>query len=387
MKHTYPLLRNLLLTSLILAASLHANAQYCTSGLYSYGCYYLDYINSVSTTGGSTNISNTNNGCPSSYTGYSNYTSLTPVTVQVGGTFNLTVVNNPSYSEWYAIYIDYNGDGDWLDAGETVYTSTSKVSASGTVNGGPLTVNVPSGSTPGTTRMRIRCCYNASPTSACSFQYGGEAEDYNVVLTPACANPVISAQPQNRLSCETASTNFSITASNTSTYQWQVNTGSAWANVSGSTYSGATTNNLTITNIPLNYNNYQYRCIVTGACSNPVTSSAATLTVNPGVAVLSQTISDSICEGANTSLSVTANASATNYQWQMAVATVGVYSNVPNNPPFSGANAPTLNITGVPGSLGGYLFKCQVTGGLSQAQFLMRYLLQCLRLRSLPQDR
>jgi hypothetical protein len=63
-------------------------------------------------------------------------------------------------------------------------------------------------------------------------------------------------------------------------------------------------------------------------------------------------------------MNVTANPSATNYQWQMAIATVGVYSNVPAQPPFSGSNAATLNITNVPDTLNGYVFKCVVTGGL-----------------------
>src|SRR5688500_11990828 len=109
MKKPYSFLRKLSL-GLALICSSSAYAQYCTSNLYSYGCYYNDYVNSVSTTGGTTNISNNNNGCPSSYTGYSNYTSSGSVTIMKGSSFNLTVVNNPNYSEWYAVYVDWNAD-------------------------------------------------------------------------------------------------------------------------------------------------------------------------------------------------------------------------------------------------------------------------------------
>lgn len=46
-----------------------------------------------------------------------------------------------------------------------------------------------------------------------------------------------------------------------STYQWQVNTGSGFSNIiNNSTYSGATTVNLTFTNVPSAWYGYQYRC-------------------------------------------------------------------------------------------------------------------------------
>jgi phosphatidylserine/phosphatidylglycerophosphate/cardiolipin synthase-like enzyme len=49
------------------------------------------------------------------------------------------------------------------------------------------------------------------------------------------------------------------------TYQWQVNPGSGlFTNVSGTNYTGGTTNNLTISNDPSSWYGYQYRCLVNG---------------------------------------------------------------------------------------------------------------------------
>ncbi|MES2772683.1 MAG: LamG domain-containing protein [Bacteroidota bacterium] len=49
------------------------------------------------------------------------------------------------------------------------------------------------------------------------------------------------------------------------TYQWQVNTGSGFANLSnGGIYSGVTTATLLFTNLPTTHFKYLYRCIVTG---------------------------------------------------------------------------------------------------------------------------
>jgi len=55
-------------------------------------------------------------------------------------------------------------------------------------------------------------------------------------------------------------------------YQWQVNTGSGFANVANnSNYAGATTATLTLSNIPSSWYGYQYRCVVAGQNSTVYT--------------------------------------------------------------------------------------------------------------------
>ncbi len=77
---------------------------------------------------------------------------------------------------------------------------------------------------------------------------------------------VITVQPVNSTVIQGGNTSFSVTATGTGlTYQWQVNTGSGWNNVTnGGVYSGATTATLTLTGVTGNMNGYLYRCIVTG---------------------------------------------------------------------------------------------------------------------------
>jgi hypothetical protein len=69
------------------------------------------------------------------------------------------------------------------------------------------------------------------------------------------------------------------------TYQWQVSTnaGGSWNDIAnGGVYSGVTTSTLNITGAPANFNNNQYRAVLTvAACTSTVNSGAATLTVNP----------------------------------------------------------------------------------------------------------
>ncbi len=53
-------------------------------------------------------------------------------------------------------------------------------------------------------------------------------------------------------------------------YQWQVNTGTGFVNISNNAnYSGTTTNVLGLNNVPAAWAGYQFRCMVNGANSNP----------------------------------------------------------------------------------------------------------------------
>jgi hypothetical protein len=100
-------------------------------------------------------------------------------------------------------------------------------------------------------------------------------------FTGPTAPPSITGQPSNTTVCASANTSFTITASSASSYQWQVNTGSGFTNVSnGGVYSGATTTTLSITGATAGMNGYTYKCVATGFVSPAATSNSATLTVN-----------------------------------------------------------------------------------------------------------
>ncbi|MFT3823557.1 MAG: gliding motility-associated C-terminal domain-containing protein [Chitinophagaceae bacterium] len=96
------------------------------------------------------------------------------------------------------------------------------------------------------------------------------------------ALPVIGSQPTDATILIGENTSFAITATGTGiSYQWQVNTGAGFVNVTdGGVYSNATTATLNITNAPLSMNGYRYRCVVTGVCAPVATSNDVLLTVN-----------------------------------------------------------------------------------------------------------
>jgi hypothetical protein len=107
--------------------------------------------------------------------------------------------------------------------------------------------------------------------------------------------PAITSQPQSQTVCEGASATFSVGASGTGiTYQWQVNTGSGFSNITeGGNYSGVTSPTLTVTgSLP---SNYQYRAVVSGICSPAINSNSAYLKVNPAPTVFNVTGGGSYC--------------------------------------------------------------------------------------------
>jgi hypothetical protein len=121
--------------------------------------------------------------------GYGNFTNLsttltkgTAYTISLKPAFSGTV-----YSEYFRVYIDYNGDLDFADAGELVYTSPAVTAATST------TITIPTSAITGTTRMRVMM-KDGSITGPCEVFTYGEVEDYTLNLqassgTTTCSQP------------------------------------------------------------------------------------------------------------------------------------------------------------------------------------------------------
>jgi hypothetical protein len=129
------------------------------------------------------------------------------------------------------------------------------------------------------------------PSSGGSDYYKGQIDDvgfWNRVLTPqeitilynVCVGNTITSQPMNSVSAIGSNAQFTINAASGSTYQWQNNPlNNGWQNVNNnSTYSGATTNTLTVSNTTVSNYNQPFRAIVNaGGCID--TSSVAQIII------------------------------------------------------------------------------------------------------------
>lgn len=139
---------------------------YCTSK----GTTTYEYINKVAI-GSINNISGNNSG-------YGTF--LTQTTTLTGGT-TATITLTPAfvgsaYTEYWTVYIDYNHNGSFTDAGETVVQVSSTAAVS-------KTFTVPTTALNGTTRMRIQMHYGSYQTNPCASYTFGEVEDYSVNIS------------------------------------------------------------------------------------------------------------------------------------------------------------------------------------------------------------
>ncbi len=154
---------------------------------------------------------NTINNASGASSGYTDFTAISTDLTQ-GTAYTITVTplwTGTVYSEGYAVWIDYNYDGDFADAGELVWSNsaTQNTPVSGTFT-------VPTSSSQTATRMRVSMKYNGIPTSCESFTYG-EVEDYTVNIIGSGPDTQAPSIPSNLTASNTTqtSTDLSWTAS------------------------------------------------------------------------------------------------------------------------------------------------------------------------------
>jgi hypothetical protein len=95
------------------------------------------------------------------------------------------------------------------------------------------------------------------------------------------AAPTFTTNPANSSICALTNTSFTVVATGATSYQWQVDPGSGFVNLTNdATYSNVTTATLNITNAPFSLNGYLYRCVATNG-TGPTNSNAGTLTITP----------------------------------------------------------------------------------------------------------
>ncbi|MCW1147378.1 GEVED domain-containing protein [Flavobacterium lacisediminis] len=191
------------------------------------------YISGVTTTGGIANISNT----PTGFSAYTNY-SAQFVSQIAGSSFSITATH-PSSTYGYNVWVDWNNDADFNDAGENVI-STGYLSTPANLG----SITIPLAQPAGSYRMRIRNAYLSNPAPACGdFDYG-EAEDYTiqVVLPPACSGTPtagttsvspVSGNPGS--SYTVSATGYTLATGLTFQWQYSTNGGSTWTNQGAAT--------------------------------------------------------------------------------------------------------------------------------------------------------
>lgn len=255
-------------------------------------CVALSYCTPSTTSGidgtGITNVAYSSvNNTTSNTSVYNDYTAQIGSAIQ-GATMPITVKINVGKSKYnLIIWVDWNNDGDFADAGEQVFTDNTSNTSSGNIN-------IPATASVGYHRMRIGMTRrtkngNVLPTP-CYSNNGTKAgfEDYTLNVTtavPSCTlAPAINTSPSSVTIANNANTSFTATFANAPTsYLWEVSTdgGINYTPITnGGVYSTATTAILTLTSATYAMNAFKYRVSASNACGTSSASAIATLTVS-----------------------------------------------------------------------------------------------------------
>ena len=166
--------------------------------------------------------------------------------------------------------------------------------------------------------------FATNATTGCNIQ---QTSTVTVTVLASC----ITTDPSNVTICSSAGTSFSIVATGSPSYQWQVSTdnGVSWTNITAAgadpVYAGWTTLTLSLTATVPSNNGYQYRCVLTGGCTQ--TSNAATLTLQIINITYTLSASPSLVSIAGSS-TLALSGSQTNVNYQLRTGTTAIGSPV-----------------------------------------------------------
>ncbi len=183
------------------------------------------------------------------------------------------------------------------------------------------------------------------------------------VLTVNTA-PEISDHPDEFRGCPGGSATFSVVAAGTNiTYQWQVNSGSGFVNVTdGVTYSGTTTDILTINNLNLSMNGYLVRVVVSGTCLPSVTSSFVPLRVYMEPSIITEPGDAEVCDMTGTAFfsQVFNTGAGETTVWQVNDG-LG-WNSLSDGALYQGTQTPQLVIMSATTAMNGWHYRLEITG-------------------------
>ena len=182
--------------------------------------------------------------------------------------------------------------------------------------------------------------------------------------------PEIAAPPENDTVCENDQAEFTVDPGVTTipTYQWQVNQFGAWINLTAADetsgdYTGVTDQTLLVNDPDISYNNCRYRVILSGACTPPITSDAATLIIDRRPEILIDPVDRSVCKDSDIMLFVNAGATTQpGYRWEYSSNGGAGWNDAATLPEILIDDNDTLEITAITSDYDGYLFRANVSG-------------------------
>lgn len=268
--------KSIRLLFVFLITSTFVQGQYCTTNLYTSGCTSGDEIDDFTIS----SYSDLATGCSTG--DYKDMTTDT-ITLPRATTYSYSITTNFTSGEFVGLWIDYNDDQDFDDAGEFLGGSGATSFGSGAPYLG--SVYIDNAAALGVHRLRVRLVWNTAVDSSmsCTSQGFGEIHDYSVEITPAPPCPDPFALVWTGGSGTTADLSWSGVTSN----QFDIEYGLSGFTPGSGTVVTSTTASVTITGLSPNT---AYDAYVTNNCTasgNGTSSSAGPVSFTTNCAVIS----------------------------------------------------------------------------------------------------
>jgi len=173
--------------------------------------------------------------------GYGDFSCSAGTILEANTTYSISIkgTSNASIAEDFRAYIDYNNDGDFVDANEQIAAWDSIPGSSVLMN---ASFTTPASAVVNTSlRMRVFSGRNTETVTPCFTTARGQIHDYSVWVTDKVARVSVSPSPAGTI---TFGTNVTFTASPTNggaapTYKWFKN-GVVIGGATNATYSSTT---------------------------------------------------------------------------------------------------------------------------------------------------
>lgn len=202
----------------------------------------------------------------------------------------------------------------------------------------------------------------------CLVTLNGCTEPSGAALLNIVCNVAVAKQPSNKLITAGNSTQFVVASTNPSStsYQWQVLSGSSFVNINNSiNYNGVTNDTLVINKAILSLNNTNFRCVMSNlsnTCAD--TSTEALLNVSCGTYLSLQPTNKTVSAGNKVQLVVASSNPLSTFKWQ--IESNNTFSDIKDSIVYGGINKDTLTIYNPTVAMNNSDYRCLViTYGIS----------------------
>jgi hypothetical protein len=187
-----------------------------------------------------------------------------------------------------------------------------------------------------------------------------------VITVFACAIKVnagglsISKQPKDTTVCLSSAASFTVNAvsGDILVYKWQINRGSGFTDISGSAYSGLSTQTLSINTVVDSLKTFKFRCVVNDTIGDTLTTNLCGFSIPAAINKISQTDYKIYCNQLTDTMSINATG-VLSYQWKWD--TGSGYVNMTNNADYSGTQTAALILKNPNPNMHNYKYKCILT--------------------------